>query len=168
MRIEISVRGSLSGITKLCRVMPKSDPEGWIFLSTPNNHNRFFFLRTLWSPAFDFKVGVSIKQSHWRPPYWKLTSYVTLQWCQLPTLNDTVTWPPIQPMYWQHMLLFIFYPSRKSDKGMQDKVCQHWCKLWQTCPVHKKTCLWHMRTTKEQISLSIHAVSSAPCCSLSR
>ena len=64
VRIEKSVRGSLFGITRLCRVMPNSDPEGPIFLSAPNNHDRFFFLRTFWSPAFDFSVGVAINKSH--------------------------------------------------------------------------------------------------------
>ena len=37
--------------------MPNSDPEGQIFLSASNNHGGFFFLHTLWSPAFDFNVG---------------------------------------------------------------------------------------------------------------
>ena len=31
VRIEKSARGSLFGITKLCQVMPNSDPEGQIF-----------------------------------------------------------------------------------------------------------------------------------------
>ena len=39
-----------------------SDPKGQIFLSAPNN-DRFFFLHTFWSPAFDFNVGVAIKES---------------------------------------------------------------------------------------------------------
>ena len=64
MRIEQSVRGSLFGITRLCQVMPNSDPEGWNFLSAPNNHDRFFFLHTFPSPAFDFNVGVAINESH--------------------------------------------------------------------------------------------------------
>ena len=34
------------GIMKLGGVMPNSDPEGRIFLSAPNNHDRFFFLYT--------------------------------------------------------------------------------------------------------------------------
>ena len=33
-----------------CQVIPNSDPEGQIFLSTPNHHDRFFFLHTL--PVF--------------------------------------------------------------------------------------------------------------------
>ena len=63
MRIEKSVRGSLFGITRLCRVMANSDPEGRIFLSSPNNHDRFFFLHTFWSPTFDFNVDVVINKS---------------------------------------------------------------------------------------------------------
>ena len=63
VQIEKSVRGSLFGITKLCRVMPNSDPAGQIFLSAPINHDGFFFLHTVWSPAFDFNVGVAINES---------------------------------------------------------------------------------------------------------
>ena len=33
------------------------------FLSVPSNNDRFFFLHTLWSPAFDFNVGVAINES---------------------------------------------------------------------------------------------------------
>ena len=45
-------------------MMPNSDPEGQIFLSAPNNHDRFFFLHTFRSPAFNFNVGVAINESH--------------------------------------------------------------------------------------------------------
>ena len=38
-----SVRRSLFGIMTLCRVMPNSDPEGWMFLSASYNHDIFFF-----------------------------------------------------------------------------------------------------------------------------
>ena len=34
-----------------------------IFLSAPNNHDRFFFLHTFWSQAFDFNLGVAIDMS---------------------------------------------------------------------------------------------------------
>ena len=44
--------------------MPNSDPEGLIFLSAPNNHDRFFSLHTFLSPTFDFNVGVAINE--WR------------------------------------------------------------------------------------------------------
>ena len=43
--------------------MPNSDSEGRFFLSAPNNHDRFFFLHTFWSSAFDFNVGVPINES---------------------------------------------------------------------------------------------------------
>ena len=43
--------------------MPNSDPEGRIFLSAPNSHDRFFFLHTFLSPAFYFNVGVAINES---------------------------------------------------------------------------------------------------------
>ena len=45
------------------RVMPYSDPEEWIFLAAPSSHDRFFFLYTFWSLAFDFTVGVGINES---------------------------------------------------------------------------------------------------------
>ena len=63
VRIEKSVCGSLFGITRFCRVMPNSDPERQIFLSAPNNLDRFFFLHTFWSLAFDFNIGVAINES---------------------------------------------------------------------------------------------------------
>ena len=49
--------------SRLCWVMPNSDPEGRIFLSAPNSCDRFFFLHTFWSPAFDLNVGVAINES---------------------------------------------------------------------------------------------------------
>ena len=38
-----------------CRVMPNSDPEWQIFLSTPYTHDRYFFLHTFWWTTFDFQ-----------------------------------------------------------------------------------------------------------------
>ena len=61
--IEKSIQGSLFGITRLCLVMSNSDPKGWIFPAAPNNHDRFVFLHTFWSPAFEFNVGVTISKS---------------------------------------------------------------------------------------------------------
>ena len=136
--------GSLFGIIRLWRVMPNSDSEGQIFLSAPINndflsapinHNRFFFLHTIRSPAFYFTIGVAINVSCSFPLtsviYWKLMLYVTLRWRQIQCLNDRVTGPPIQPMYW-HVLLFGFYLSHRSEKGMLDKICQHWWKSRKT------------------------------------
>ena len=117
------VRGLLFGITRLCQVMPNSDTEGHIFISPSNNHDRFFFLHTFWSPAFDFNVGVPINELH----SCKLTSAILkfdivcdVVMTSTPNIltTDRVTWSPIQPMYWQHMLVFDFYLSHGSDKGM--------------------------------------------------
>ena len=44
-------------------MMPNNDFVGWIFLSAPNSHNRFFFLHILGSPAFDFNAEVTINDS---------------------------------------------------------------------------------------------------------
>ena len=63
VQIENSVRGSLFGITRLCRVKPDSDPKGRTFLSAPNTHERFFFLHIFQSPSFDFNVGVAMNES---------------------------------------------------------------------------------------------------------
>ena len=69
---ENFVRGSLFGITRLCRVKLNSDPKGRIFLSAPNNYDKFFFLHTFWSPVFDFNVEVTINESR----YFTLTSAI--------------------------------------------------------------------------------------------
>ena len=37
---------------------------GQIFLSAPNNQDRFFFLHTFWSPVSDINVGVAINEWH--------------------------------------------------------------------------------------------------------
>ena len=37
--------------------------HGTEFLSAPNNHDRFFFFHTFWSPEFDFNIGVAINES---------------------------------------------------------------------------------------------------------
>ena len=75
------------------RVMPESDPEEQIFLSIPNNNDRFFFLHILWSPAFDFNVGVEIiapklemmNSKNWNQTIlelYKLQSWLwSMQWC---------------------------------------------------------------------------------------
>ena len=33
-------------------------------------------------------------------------------------LNYEITWPPTQPMYLQHVLLFVFYLPHGSNKGV--------------------------------------------------
>ena len=37
--------------------------QGWIFLSAPNNNDRYFFLSTFWSAVFDFNVRVAFNES---------------------------------------------------------------------------------------------------------
>ena len=51
------------GIMRLCLEMPNSGPGGRIFLFAPNNSDRFIFLHTFWSPAFDSNVEVAINKS---------------------------------------------------------------------------------------------------------
>ena len=53
------------------------------------NHNKQpWCLHTVWTPAFDFNIGVALNFAKcWHPPYSKLTSYVT-SWCQHPTLQQ--------------------------------------------------------------------------------
>ena len=64
VRTGKSVRGSLFGITRLCRMMPNRGSRGTDFSICTKQPDTFFFLHTLWSPAFDFNVGVDINESH--------------------------------------------------------------------------------------------------------
>ena len=53
--IEKSVTRVTDRHHEACRVMPNSDPEWPIFLSTPYIHDRYFLLHTFWVTIFDFK-----------------------------------------------------------------------------------------------------------------
>ena len=53
--IETSVTRVTDRHLEACRVMPNSDPEWHIFLSTPYTHKRYFFLHTFWFTTFDFQ-----------------------------------------------------------------------------------------------------------------
>ena len=53
--IEKSVTRLTDRHHEACRVMPNSDPEWQIFLSTPYTHDRYFFLHTFWFTTFDFQ-----------------------------------------------------------------------------------------------------------------
>ena len=53
--IEKSVTRVTDRHHEACRVMPNSDPEWQIFLSTPYTHDRYFFLHTFWYTTFDFQ-----------------------------------------------------------------------------------------------------------------
>ena len=61
------------GIEKIClrvtvwhhEALPR-DAKQWtrgMYLSAPNNHDRFIFLHTFWSPGFDFNVAVGTNES---------------------------------------------------------------------------------------------------------
>ena len=104
---------SLFGITRLCRVMPNSDPEGRIFISAPNNHDRFFFLHTFWSLAFYFNVGVPINESRsYMLTSAILTFDVVCDIAMTSTPNVLMTWSPLQPIHWLHVVVFDFiYPT---------------------------------------------------------
>ena len=70
---------------------------------------RFFFLHTSWSSAFYFNVGVVINESRWRPPYWNPSCRMWRRDVVNPRrLNGRIMRPPIEPMYWQRVLLFVF------------------------------------------------------------
>ena len=45
-------------------MMRNSDPERRIFLSAPNNYDRFSSLHTFRAPAFGFNVRVAVNESH--------------------------------------------------------------------------------------------------------
>ena len=53
--IEKSVTRVTDRHHEACRVMPNSDPEWQIFLSTPYTHDRYFFLHTSRLTTFDFQ-----------------------------------------------------------------------------------------------------------------
>ena len=53
--IEKSVTRVTDRHHEACRVMPNSDPERQIFLSTPYTHDRYFFLHTFRFTTFDFQ-----------------------------------------------------------------------------------------------------------------
>ena len=53
--IEKSITRVTDRHHEACRVMPNSDPEWQIFLSTPYTHDRYFFLHTFWFTTFYFQ-----------------------------------------------------------------------------------------------------------------
>ena len=59
--IEKSVTRVTDRHHEACRVMPNSDPEWQIFLSTPYTHDRYFFLHTFWLTKFDFQRRICNK-----------------------------------------------------------------------------------------------------------
>ena len=120
VRIEKSVRGSLFGITRLCRVMPKVLPgEGTDFPIRTKQPWYILFLAYLLISSAWFYVKVATKESRsFTMTFAILKVDVICDVAMMTTPNVRVTWPPIQPMYWQHVLLFVFYLSHSWDKGM--------------------------------------------------
>ena len=59
--IEKSVTRVTDRHHEACQVMPNSDPEWQIFLSTPYTHDRYFFLHTFWLTTFDFQRRICYK-----------------------------------------------------------------------------------------------------------
>ena len=59
--IEKSVTRVTDRHHEVCRMMPNSDPEWQIFLSTPYTHDRYFFLHTFWLTKFDFQRRICNK-----------------------------------------------------------------------------------------------------------
>ena len=136
-----SVRGSLLASRSCAEwfqtVIPR---DGFVY---PNNHDRFFFfhMHTFRSPEFDFSVRVAMNESCC---FNTLTSAIlkvnVVRQLQC-LISDRVTWPPIQwPMYWQHVLLFVFYPSHVAVMCMENQICQHWRKSWKTLSGMQEIC----------------------------
>ena len=132
MRIEKSLT---LGITRLCRMIPNSDPEEQIFLSTPNDHDRFFFLHTIWSPAYIFNVGVAINGSC---SYTLTSAILKVDF----VCDDTMTSTPRVCLNNS----YVSYLSYGLDKGMQDMFCQHSENRRKPCLICKKgtvlLCWW--------------------------
>ena len=64
--IEKSVTRVTDRHHEACRVMPNSDPEWQIFLSTPYTHDRYFFLHTFWFNTLDFQRRTCYKVKFFR------------------------------------------------------------------------------------------------------
>ena len=86
-------------------VMPNSDPEGQIFPSTPNNHDRFFFLYTFW---------LLRTSRHLRATFLYVEVSHIESWCKLPTSYS-----------------FFIYPTGRI-RVCKIKICQHWWKSRKT------------------------------------
>ena len=83
-----------------------SDPKGRIFLSAPHTHE-IPFLTYLWSPVFDFYVGGTCS--------YMLTSAILTIDVNTQSLKDRFRWPPIPPIYWQHVFLFLSLKYRQAS-----------------------------------------------------
>ena len=88
-----------------------------------------FFLHTFWSPAFDFDVGVTIKESR----SYTLTSAIlkvnlVCDVAKMSTRNVLTT--ELCDLLYNHCInntcCYSFYLSHGSDKEMKGKFCQRW------------------------------------------
>ena len=124
----VSIEKSVTRVTdrhhEACRVMPNSDSEWQIFLSTPYTHDRYFFLHTSWLTTFDFQsrtcyertlfplkgLYLSLKKSTLPATavrfftltfnLHKVTTFSDVTAVKKPTsLDDIDTWLPIQPTH---------------------------------------------------------------------
>ena len=157
--IEKTVPASLLCITRLRRVMPNSDPEGWIFLSAPNSRDRFFFLHTFWSPAFDFNVGVAINESH---SYTLTSAILKVEVVCDVTMTSTrnVLTTELRDLYDQRIdntcccLLFIYPTGRirvcKIRFVSTGENCGKPCLVCKKSQFHTVTLLYHEYTEIEQ------------------
>ena len=96
-----------------------------MFLSTLNNHDRFFFLHTFRAPAFDLNVGVTVNESR----SFTLTSAilkvdVICEVAMTSTPKDLTT-ELHDLQYNQCIDNTCHYSFFRSDKGVYDKICQH-------------------------------------------
>ena len=101
-------------------VLPVIPRNGFFFYPHQTTMIRFF-VHTIWSQAFAFNICVAVNESR----SYTLTSAILkidvvcgVAMTLTPNVLTTVTRPPIQPMHWQHVLLFVFCLSHGSDKGM--------------------------------------------------
>ena len=97
-------------------------PRDGFFLSAPNNHDKFFFLHTFWSAVFAFAIGVAIDKSC----SYMLTSTIlkadVISDIAVMSTSNVLTTELRDLIYnqciWHHVLIFVFYLSHGSDKGM--------------------------------------------------
>ena len=105
VRIEISIPGILFGITRLCRVMQNSDPEGWNFLSALNTRLILFLAHLFDFECFILKVAFITTHNDV-----DVGHFLIWRHCDVAMLstNDKVAWRPIQPMQTKFKWIFSF------------------------------------------------------------
>ena len=112
---------------KICPRVTVCDAKQWswgtVFSSAPNNHDRLFFLHTIWPAVFDFSIGVAINESR----SYTLTSAileVDVVYDATMTSTPNVLMTELRDLLYNqciaglHVLVFDFYLSHGSEKGM--------------------------------------------------